>query len=61
MAGGRDLHTTEEEAVFVSGVTGGQVVEVEYAYPEDCEVGAYAKVGYDHNGENLCVCVHVCV
>ena len=56
-----DAHSTEEEAVFISGVAGGQVVEVEYAYPENCEVGTDAQVGYDNNREDLCVCVCVCV
>ena len=43
------LHSAEEEAVFVGRVLGSKVVQVEDAYPEDCEVGTHAQVGHDNN------------
>ena len=43
------LHSAEEEAIFVSRVLGGKVVEVEDAYPKDGEVGTHTQVGHDNN------------
>ena len=40
-------HGTEQEAVLVRGVVGGQVVQVEDADAEHCEVGTHAQIRHD--------------
>ena len=48
-----NIHGTEEQAVFICRVPGGEVVEVEDAYPEHCVVGTDTEIGHHHNRENL--------
>ena len=43
-------HGTEEQAVLVSGVVGGNVIQVEDADAKDREVGTDTQVGHDANG-----------
>ena len=40
-------HGAEQEAVLVRGVVGGQVVQVEDADAEHCEVGTDAQIRHD--------------
>ena len=46
-------HCTKEEAVFVSGVARGEVVEVEYPDTECSKVGTEAEIGHHTHRQNL--------
>ena len=46
-------HSTEEQAVLISGVVGGEVVQVEYPNLEGSEVGTETEVGHYAHRENL--------